>query len=71
MRERWLAKIQKLKEVFQKLKEVFQKLIEEIGSDHAINPHVEKNIRALSAILLVEEECGAGVLYRTAEISYI
>ena len=51
-----------------KLKEEFQKLKEEIRSDHAINPQVEKNIRVLSTILLVEEEYGAGVLHRANEI---
>ena len=51
-----------------KLKEEFQKLKEEIRSDHTINPQVEKNIRVLSTILLVEEEYGAGVLHRANEI---
>ena len=51
-----------------KLKAEFQKLKEEIRSDHTINPQVEKNIRVLSTILLVEEEYGAGVLHRANEI---
>lgn len=51
-----------------KLKEEFHKLKEEIRSDHAINPQVEKNIRVLGVVLLIEEECGAGVLQRANEI---